>query len=428
MESIRFIRFSKNKVIIPIIWIIFFISCFRVLTKFPGDIFEILFLIVVGIVCTISIRDTILKWIKGKANYFQFILIPLFILPFITAWQAYQEFGQPFWMGLLTQRQHFIMFAGYFIFISLKKNWISINHLEEYFIKSLYIILGIMLFFSLFIDPNVFNETSFVEFTLNKGWQYEFPSDVVATILLYSILKILQKNQFKYLTILIIGILYFLIYIQDRSQILMITVTIGIYFIRNVTFNKKIIYATYGTIFIGFTVLVLTMLKPDLINHYVTLFSNASTIATGERTAEYSTNVRLKESAIALKGFDKHPWFGNGFLSSQFNNGFSGIYGYFYASDIGLLGNLFVYGIIGTLIFYVPFFLTFSWRNKLRKQNDLLLTTSQYGLFFIFLDMLTAASNIKYLGLPSIFFAIIYYYRYYVIKENKNEEFQPKLK
>ncbi len=131
--------------------------------------------------------------------------------------------------------------------------------------------------------------------------------------------------------------------------------------------------------------------------------------------------MRISEAAIAIKGIALHPFFGNGFVSSQFNGGFSGFFGYFFASDVGILGNLFVYGIIGTLIFYIPFFVTLSWTKRLRKNNDILLTTCQYGMVFIFLDMITAASNIKYMGLPSIFFGIIYYYRYFVVNENKEE-------
>jgi len=49
----------------------------------------------------------------------------------------------------------------------------------------------------------------------------------------------------------------------------------------------------------------------------------------------------------------------------------------------------------------------------------MLLTTCQYGMIFIFLDMITAASNIKFMGLPSVFFAIIYYYRF-VKKEQES--------
>ena len=379
MEALRFIRFSKNRLLIPFIWIMYFVLCFRVLAKFPSNIFEILFLLVVGVVCMVSFRDMIEGWSKGKANSFQFILLPLFLLPFITALQANKEFNQPYWMGLFAQRQHFIIFAGYFLVIALKRKWIQLDQLKKYLIQSLFIIMFVMLFFSIFIDPMLFSDSEFVEFTLNKGWHYEFPSGIIANVIIYSMIVLLSTNNYVSLT-------------------------------------RKLYYLVWGILLLS----VVTIFAPDLISHYITIFGNASTIVTGDRTTEYSTNVRLAESAIAIKGFFKHPWFGNGHLSSQFNGGFSGIFGYFYASDIGILGNLFVYGILGTLLIYIPFFFTFKWIGKLRYQKDPLLTTAQYCMLFIFLDMITAASNIKYIGIPSIFFGIIYYYRFYVVDKDEH--------
>ncbi len=419
METARIFALSKRKILTPALWVMFFILSFRVLARFPSGIFEALFICVVMITMLVSLREMIIGWSKGKSNYLQLLLFPLFLLPFITAWQANREFHQPYLMGLLAQRQHFIIFAGYFLLIALKKNWISEDRLKKRFITALFVIMGIMLFFSVFIDPQKFNGTEFVEFSLNKGWHYEFPSDVVATVILYSVFKILHQNTYRFLLPLLLGAVYFLVYIQDRSQLLMISITVFIYFMRNVSLSRKVIYAAWGGLLIVFALGLTMLVKPDLITHYITIFSNASTIVTGGTTSEYSTSMRLAESAIALRGFAEHPWFGNGFVSAQFKGGFSGFFGYFYASDVGILGNLFVYGIFGTLIFYIPFIYALKWSGKLRKNHNMLLTTCQYGMIFIFLDMITAASNIKFMGLPSVFFAIIYYYRF-VKKEQES--------
>lgn len=408
----RLILMLYNKVFIPFIWVMFFILSFRVLARFPSGIFEGLFLVMMVICMVISIREIVVGWTKGKSNYYQLVLLPLFLLPFIVAFQANRIFGQPYLMGLLAQRQHFIIFAGYFLVLQFQKGRIDLALFERRMLLALGIIMSIMMFFSIFIDPRFFNGTDFVEFSLNKGWHYEFPSDVIATVILFSTFKVLSENRFRYLVPLLMGLLYFVIYIQDRSQLLVITTTIGIYFLRNVSLGKKVVYASWGILLLLTGFGIIRLVNPELIDHYVTMFTNASTIATGGHTSEYSTNMRLAESAIALKGFAEHPFFGNGFVSAQYKGGFSGFFGYFYASDVGILGNLFVYGIIGTFIFYIPFLLVLSWTRKLRKYDDNLLTTAQYGLIFIFMDMITAASNIKYMGLPTIFFAIVYYYRF----------------
>ena len=421
METGRLFTLSYKKLIPPFMWFLFFLLSLRVLARFPSGIFEALFILVLILTSIISIRDIILQWLLGKANYFHLILAPLFILPFITAYQANIEFQQPYLIGLLAQRQHFIIFAGYFLVLGLKNKSFDIDGFKKHFIRSLLIIMGIMLFFSVFINPLVFNDTDFVEFSLNKGWHYEFPSDVIATVILYSMFKLLKENRKRFILPLLLGGLYFLVYIQDRSQLLMITITVFIFFIRNIDIYRKFLYLLWGIISASALLLIIYVVDPGLIDHYITIFGNASTIVTGDSTTEYSTAMRISEAAIAIKGIALHPLLGNGFVSSQFKGGFSGFFGYFFASDVGILGNLFVYGILGTLIFYIPFFVTLSWTKRLRKNNDILLTTCQYGMVFIFLDMITAASNIKYMGLPSIFFGIIYYYRYFVVNDNKED-------
>src|SRR5690606_12721301 len=104
---------------------------------------------------------------------------------------------------------------------------------------------------------------------------------------------------------------------------------------------------------------------------------------------------------------------GNGFLSNQYNEGFSGMYDHFFPTDIGIMGNLFLYGIIGTLCFYLPFLAAFSYRKFLRKNNDIFLMTCQYSMLFIFSQMFIAARNIQNMGLIMFIFAVIYYFRYY---------------
>lgn len=414
MEPNRIGHLLRNHLSIPLLWTLLFIISFRVLARFPSGIFEVLFILTVLITGTVALKSIVSDWINQKANYYQLYLFLSMLLPFMVANQARIEFGQPYYLGLLAQRPHYIVFTGYFVFISLRKGWISLENLEKRLMTSLFIILLIMMFFSVFVDPVRFSETEFVEFNLNKGWKYGFPSDMVAVVILYSSIKLLAFNRTRYLAFLLMGIMYFLFYIQDRSQILAISLTIGLFFLFNVSLNRKIVFLNFGLVLAGITIGILQLFKPELIDHYITLFSNASTIATGESTSEYSTSVRIKESAIAVAGIQKNPLLGNGFLSAQFKGGFSGLYGYFYAADVGILGNLFVYGIIGTLFIYVPFILTFLWRKHLNRHDSVLLKTCQYGLVFIFFDMITAASNIKYPGLPVVLFAVIYYFRYYV--------------
>ncbi len=413
----------KHDILTPYFWVMLFILSFRVLARSPlGIIEEILFLTLLAIIIFTVFGTVLIRLSKGRLNYLFLILLPLLIVPFINAYQANKIFHQPFSIGLATQRQHFILLCGYFCVIALQRNWISLKLLEKYFMRSLYINLFMMIFFSVFIEPALFKDTEFVKFTLNKGWQYEFPNAIAIAIIIYSIGKVWGENKTYAYIPLFLSIGYFFVYGQDRSQILFATITIFIYYIFNLNLYKKVKYAL-GTLLLSMFVLgILSILYPEIIEHYLKIFGNASSIVTGKEVEESSTNIRFTESAIAIENFIKHPWLGNGSISAKFNGGFKGFFGYFYPGDIGILGNLFVYGILGTLAFYIPFYFSLIWSIKMRKLQSGFLNLCIYGMLFTFLDMITAASNIKFIGLPAFYFAIIYYYRYYVYPFQKEDE------
>lgn len=416
----------KRDILQPFFWVSMFIISFRVLGRSPLGIIEEALFLGTLIVISVTVFGSIISGVlNGRINYLFLILIPLLIVPFINAYQANKVFQQPFLIGLVTQRQHYILLCGYFCFLALQRHWINLEQIEKYFIRSMYINMAVMIFFNVLIDPSVFKDTEFVKYSLNKGWQYEFPNAIAIAIIIYSIGKAWGENKPMAYLPLFICTAYFFIYGQDRSQIFFAVITIFIYYAFNLSTYKKIKYALGTILFVSFGISFLYIVFPDFVQHYFTIFGNASSIVTGEEVRESSTNIRFKESAIAMENFIKHPWLGNGSISAKFNGGFKGFFGYFYPGDIGILGNLFVYGIVGTIAFYIPFYFSLIWSLKMRKLKFGFLNLCIYGMLFTFLDMITAASNIKFIGLPIFYFSIIYYYRFYIYPfQSENEGLQ----
>ncbi len=394
-------------------WTLFFILSFRVMSRFPaGLIEEGLFLGLIAVVSFFSIADLLRSTSRANTSLFQLILIPFILLPLISAWQAKSVFHQPLLLGLLTQRQHYIFLCGYFSWMALVRGWITPEYLYKYFVRALYISVALMAFFYIFIDPSTYKETDFVKYTLNKGWQYEFPHSLAVIVMVHAMIQAWGERRKTAYGIFLLSAAYFVLFGQDRSQLLFAGMTLFVYFARNLETYRKFKHAfVLGGVLLLMTT-VLQLFRPDLLDHYVRLFANASSILTGAQTDEHSTNIRYIEGAIALRGFSQHPWLGNGTVSAQFQGGFRGFFGYFYPGDVGILGNLFVYGLLGTLIFYIPFILAFRWSLQMRGYSPAFLMTCTYALLFVFLDMLTAAVNIKFIGLQAFCFAVIYYYRF----------------
>jgi hypothetical protein len=410
-----------NKLLKAVVWILYFIISFRVLSRFPmGNAEEIAFLLLILIMTGFCLYDGFSRLAAGKLNNILLMLLPLLLLPFINAWRANDVFGQPYLFGILAQRQHYLILGAWFIIIALKRNLLTWFQLEKYFLWSMYAILFIMYFFYMLIDPVVFSDTEFVKYTGYKGWIYEFPNGVTAGLLVYSAVKILLEDKLRYLIPFTVCLWFFIYYGQDRSQLVFIAATLLIMFAASVSMQKKAFYALIGIATAGMGFLLVLFLNPELIAKYITLYGSASDIFTGNSSMESSTNIRFVEAAIAGEGIRENPWLGNGYLSTRWNDGYLQFYRYFYPSDVGILGNLYVFGIIGTLIFYLPFLAVLIWAIKLRREKDPLLLTCIYGMLFFFFDMLTAASNIKFIGLPAFFFGVVYYYRYYRKPELRN--------
>ena len=110
---------------------------------------------------------------------------------------------------------------------------------------------------------------------------------------------------------------------------------------------------------------------------------------------------------------------GNGFISNQWNGGWREILGYFYPVDIGILGNIFVFGILGTFLLYLPYWFSLDISRNVKSKN-VLFKTCEYMILFFFLSMFFTAVNIR--DTSSIMFVVclLYYFRYH----HKSEEGQ----
>ncbi len=403
------------------LWFLFFANAFAIFGRIPNRLFVditsigfLLFLI------SHYIFEIYKALVLKKIKTITVLMLPFLIMPIVSAAQAYNVFGQPIIFGLIAQRQLALSLCGHFVAIALIDKWVNRDNFEKYFIRSLHIMLLMFLFFYVFINPAQFVDTEFVTLSPNKGFRYEFPDSIVYGLLLYGLFKIWITKEKGWLLSALLSAFYILVYLMDRTQLIAIAGTIGVYVLLNFSFPRiirtAILAGVGGVIAFG----ALGLLAPDFLDKNINLYVTAVETLTGEKVAESSTNVRFMESKIALDGFIKHPIMGVGFLSTKWNDGFRSLNKHFYPVDVGILGNLFVYGIIGTLVFYIPFFITWKYSRKIKSKNDALIVSSIYVLLFQFADYFTAASNQKFFGVVAVYFGIVYYYRYR--KENIEEK------
>lgn len=341
------------------------------------------------------------------------ICLPILLIPFISALQAKANFGQPFIIGLATGRLIFYTVSGAFLIYFLEQGKITMKQVETsvLYVAIIYFIICLSLY--IFVNPATLMHTDLVKYQTGKGFTYRLSPLLTVMLLFYALLKGMIEKDKKFLALFLLVMLYLVIFVQGRSLLAAIVGTIGLFFLRNFSFlqNLKYLVLTILLCFGAYAFFMFT--NPTIIYENVELFMSAANVFLGGEVTDGSALSRLYEFDIAVRGFKQNPWFGNGFLSNQYNGGFAGLYDHFFPTDIGIMGNLFLYGVIGTSFFYIPFFAAFSYRKYLRHNKDLFLMTCQYSLLFIFAQMFIAARNIQNMGLIIFIFAIIYYFRYY---------------
>jgi hypothetical protein len=337
------------------------------------------------------------------------------LFPLIGSLSAYQEFGQPIQHGFIHQRDFYLFLIGFVVAHQIKST-VELKYIESAFKLICWLSLTIFILTPFVTSPEQYLATDFVGFNpLKGGYIYKFiMTFMVFGFLYYSILFFRNKRVIDLL--LSSPFLIYLVFIrQDRSIIILCLITFLFFFFKRIFPLNKIKYGLI-TIVSGFGLfLFLSIIQTN----YFEKFTNVVTAFSGEETNEASTNVRNKEIAIALPYILKNPYFGNGELSNQWNGGYQTLFGYFFPSDIGLFGELYVFGIVGTLLLHVQFiFGVYYVRKTTDNKNDHFFIVLSYFLLYTFLDSLTAGQTIFYAANSMIIISLLF--AYFKLNSNSN--------
>ena len=118
-----------------------------------------------------------------------------------------------------------------------------------------------------------------------------------------------------------------------------------------------------GLIILGmvFIIFLGDILFPNFISDFLFSMGQAFDVLGGTMSSDPSADSRIIQSGIIIDFLSKNTssiWFGVGHLSNQFlgfgkTGGFNAVFGYLFPMDEGLIGVLFVWGIIGLVFIYL---------------------------------------------------------------------------
>lgn len=108
------------------------------------------------------------------------------------------------------------------------------------------------------------------------------------------------------------------------------------------------------------------------------------------RYSDYSIGARVKEANYAIESIQKYPITGVGRISSKNVESYTGL-GYFYVSDIGIIGLFFSFGILGMIIYLNQ--IRYWWRNQFKKHFKFGSELNGYIVFLLFSILYTTVTG-----------------------------------
>jgi len=412
----------SNRLPAPIAYTLLFliyISTFRIFATLPFDnLHQVISTAAIVLLTIYYLLNLMGSFSKGKVTRLDLLVWVFIIVNFFTAYKGHEVFGQPYYYGIMAQRSVLLSLSGILLISFLNRNLITLQQVERSFLFISLLLLVTSYFFILFIDPQNFNDDEFVAFSPIRGYRYRFQFALVIMLLFYSLFKISHERKRQW-WILVLLILFYLVYfLQSRTTLVVLGITLLIYFYRNFTWKEKMknIFV-YGSFIMAGLAILFSLGYTSLFDKYQLLYHNVLDAFVAGSPDEASSAVRYMEFQTALDYIQKNPMLGNGFISNQWNGGWHDILGYFYPVDIGILGNIFVFGLIGTLLIYLPYYFSLRMSREVLS-NDVFFKTCEYMLLFFFLSMFFSAVNIRDSSSIMFLVCLIYYFRYYYFERS----------
>ena len=321
--------------------------------------------------------------------YFLFLMA---IVPFYSALMALLQFAQPLIYGILTERFWLLVGFGIWMYYMIINGKITFSTVESVFVfmawTSLVIFCFIILIYKLGHLHGVLEGSGLVSLTEVRGVRFKFQVYFITFGSIYYFTQYaLYKNR-KHLIMLLAFLGYVFFIVQGRTYILALVSTFLLYYWLNYSPSRLLGAAIKLGFFCCVFLVILQFVFPQYLDRMSYLFVQMFEVLVGKESQDISANSRLLQARIVLEYLTNHwtaIWMGAGKVSQQWNDGFISIFGYFHPSDIGALGGLFLYGIIGLIIvFIIPMGLCFKILKRTVEKENVFIISLKYLLVFSF--------------------------------------------
>lgn len=392
----------------------FFALTFRNFQFFPGmtlvqEFWNVLCLVFLLVVYPIW------KW-KEHSRFTSFelyLLLMILLVPIMSAIPAWSEFGQPILYGLLSQRSS-ILFAGSLLLIHvIRYKYFTLRDVEKALLFLMWGTLLLYLVMKAFLDPAQFADYG-KGFVIGEGTGkllFRLPGFFLFFGVFYYAFLGFRKKLVKYYLIAVLFFTFLLGESGGRSMTVAMFITFIFFVIRWGRFTRLIKFIPKTLVVTTLILGAAYFVKPDSFTSRAAKFGDAFTVAlTGADVEDASARSRIFQTLIAMPYVTKHPFIGNGNLSYQWQDGYKGVLGaYFYPADIGLIGVLYMYGLVGFILFLWQYWFAIKAARKLPIHiHTPLLDATKGMLLYMAIHSLVTGFFVHYAEISFLFIALLW--------------------
>lgn len=300
----------------------------------------------------------------GKMSLFSFYIFVIATwFPFQLAASAASYWGQPMIYGILTRRGDILVLSVAVLNELTRTGRLDVRDVIRGLLMLGWISAVVFGITVAFFDPLNFQEyRGFAGGAASGSPSFHFSSHLLVFLVYFYWISARLKFGFK--NKVLFALLTVILFYVGVGRSSFIAILFGFLlaeyqmkklggFVLSVLFTITI----FILVFISFSVVA-----PEQLQAITEPLRNAFTVVLlGTETGDISADSRILQTILAWPVISENWLFGTGFLSAQWQGGFSEQFGYFYPSDIGLFGVLLVYGLFGVGIYFgVPYF---AWKH-----------------------------------------------------------------
>lgn len=348
---------------------------------------------------------------KAKLHSFElYVLLLLCAVPLISALAAKSEFSQPIFYGLMTQRKIMLCTTVLLLIYFYKVKYLRLRDVEFSLLVLAWICLIGFTSFSIVANPADYTDAQFVGGENTGETSFKFNIYMVILGFFYYLYQgyVLKKNKAYLFAALF---LVFLI-VEDGGRTMLISLLASVLFFlcRWGSLKRLIVMLPKLLLSMMMLLTILYVFNAEFFSNLAHKYQEAfAVVSSGERGEDASANARIAETLLALPYIQKNWLIGNGDISNDWHGGYEGVLGgYFYPSDIGLIGVVYSFGLLGAMLFIFQFVFALRFSKVIGRLQTPMQAAIKCFLLYFAIHSVVNGRFVHMVDVSMFFIAVLY--------------------